>query len=247
MSCYDGAGKYEPCVTRANMSPSQFNSRTIELPQSVSWTTTALYQQAIWPSNRSGGKLDNKSGRSSTKFHNKRANRIAQQRVGKTPIPLRATFDTMFLLRFTQAAYAYCICCRGAGSPRQGTPLADRRLLRSAESSSPLWVKSRHPEDKRRWAFPPKPDIKRATDIFASCPRRTSRLVPALVARRLLGGLIGRLAGRFHFEDQIFARADQDQPLPRSGFAFLALQNFRAMPRCNDLHLSVLQGSFRVD
>ena len=51
LSCYDGAGNYEPCVTRANMSPSQFNSRTIELHQSVSWTTTALYQQAIWPTN----------------------------------------------------------------------------------------------------------------------------------------------------------------------------------------------------
>jgi hypothetical protein len=52
LNCYDSAGNYEPCETRAGTSPSQFNSlnsRAIELNQPVSWTTTALYQQAIWP------------------------------------------------------------------------------------------------------------------------------------------------------------------------------------------------------
>ena len=67
-----------------------------------------------------------------------------------------------------------------------------------------------------------------------------------LMPRCRLVRLVGRLAGSLHFEDLILAWADQDQPLPRS-FAPLALQNFRAMPRRDDLHLSVPQGSFRVD
>jgi hypothetical protein len=49
VNCYDSAGNYEPCVTRASASPSQFNGRTTEAHQPTSWTTTALYQQAIWP------------------------------------------------------------------------------------------------------------------------------------------------------------------------------------------------------
>jgi hypothetical protein len=59
LNCYDRAGNYEPCIARANTSPSnQFGSRTIEPHQSVTWTTTALYQQAIWPTN-SGNKPEN--------------------------------------------------------------------------------------------------------------------------------------------------------------------------------------------
>src|SRR5215469_11334095 len=36
LNCYDSAGNYEPCVTRAYQ---------------PSWTRTALYQQAIWSTN----------------------------------------------------------------------------------------------------------------------------------------------------------------------------------------------------
>ena len=49
LNCYDSAGNYEPCVTRASVSPSQFNEGTTEAHQPARWTTTALYQQAIWP------------------------------------------------------------------------------------------------------------------------------------------------------------------------------------------------------
>ena len=51
LNCYDSAGNYEPCVTRANASPSQFIGRTTGAHQPASWTTTALYQQAIWRTN----------------------------------------------------------------------------------------------------------------------------------------------------------------------------------------------------
>ena len=36
-------------MTRASVSPSQFNEGTTEHHQPARWTTTALYQQAIWP------------------------------------------------------------------------------------------------------------------------------------------------------------------------------------------------------
>ena len=48
LNCYDSAGNYEPCVTRASASPSQFNGRGSGVDQPASWTTTALYQQTIW-------------------------------------------------------------------------------------------------------------------------------------------------------------------------------------------------------
>lgn len=51
LNCYDSAGNHEPCVTRANTSPSQFSGRTTGAHQPAGWTTTALYQQAIWPTN----------------------------------------------------------------------------------------------------------------------------------------------------------------------------------------------------
>ena len=50
LNCYDSAGNYEPCVTRASASTSQLNDRTTGVYQ-PSWTRTALYQQAIWPTN----------------------------------------------------------------------------------------------------------------------------------------------------------------------------------------------------
>ena len=48
LNCYDSAGNYEPCVTRASASPSQLNGRTTGAHQPASWTTSALYQQASW-------------------------------------------------------------------------------------------------------------------------------------------------------------------------------------------------------
>jgi hypothetical protein len=53
LNCYDGAGNYEPCVTRTSASPSQFNGGITGAHQPASWTITALYQQAIWPTNAS--------------------------------------------------------------------------------------------------------------------------------------------------------------------------------------------------
>jgi hypothetical protein len=50
LNCYDAAGNYEPCATRASASPLQFIGRTTgAVQQSANWTKTALYQQAIWP------------------------------------------------------------------------------------------------------------------------------------------------------------------------------------------------------
>jgi hypothetical protein len=48
LNCYGSDGNYEPCVTRAGASPSRLNGRTTGTHQPPSWTTTALYQQAIW-------------------------------------------------------------------------------------------------------------------------------------------------------------------------------------------------------
>jgi hypothetical protein len=93
---------------------------------------------------RSNGELANKRSQSTGKFENERTNRTAQQHVGKTFIHLRATFDTVLLLRFAEATYAYCICCRGAASPHQGTPLADRRRLRPEESGCSIALKGGH-------------------------------------------------------------------------------------------------------
>ena len=49
LKCYDSAGNYEPCTTRASASRLEFNGRTTGAHQPPSWTTTALYQQTIWP------------------------------------------------------------------------------------------------------------------------------------------------------------------------------------------------------
>ncbi len=48
LNCYDSAGNYESCATRASAFPSRFNGRTSEPHQPASWTATALYQQATW-------------------------------------------------------------------------------------------------------------------------------------------------------------------------------------------------------
>jgi hypothetical protein len=48
LNCYDSAGNYESCATRASASPSPFNGRTTREHQLASWTATALYQQATW-------------------------------------------------------------------------------------------------------------------------------------------------------------------------------------------------------
>jgi hypothetical protein len=48
LNCYDSAGNYEPCG--ASASTSQVNDRTTVIYH-PSWTATALYQQAIWPTN----------------------------------------------------------------------------------------------------------------------------------------------------------------------------------------------------
>jgi len=50
LNCYDSAGNYKPCVTRVSASTSQLNDRTTGVYQ-PSWATTALFQQAIWPTN----------------------------------------------------------------------------------------------------------------------------------------------------------------------------------------------------
>src|SRR5436190_24148541 len=48
LNCYDSAGNYESCATRASASPSPFNGQTTRAHQLASWTATALYQQATW-------------------------------------------------------------------------------------------------------------------------------------------------------------------------------------------------------
>ena len=48
LNCYDSAGNYESCATRASASASQFSGRTTGAHQLASWTRTALYQQASW-------------------------------------------------------------------------------------------------------------------------------------------------------------------------------------------------------
>jgi hypothetical protein len=46
LKCYDSEGKYQPCLASASVSPSRFTGRpTGEL---ASWTTTALYQVALY-------------------------------------------------------------------------------------------------------------------------------------------------------------------------------------------------------
>jgi hypothetical protein len=50
LNCYDSAGNYTACVTRVSASTSQLNDRTTAVYQ-PSWATTALFQQAIWPTN----------------------------------------------------------------------------------------------------------------------------------------------------------------------------------------------------
>jgi hypothetical protein len=130
LNCYDSAGNYEPCVTRASASPSQFNGRTTGAHQPASWTTTALYQQAIWPTNAVDQSANwyYRRSRSTSKSDNKRTTRAAQQYASKTPSHLRATFSATSLLRLPQGPYACCInCCnRGAASFRKGTPIAER-------------------------------------------------------------------------------------------------------------------------
>jgi hypothetical protein len=102
------------------------NGRPAPAHQPASWTTTALYQQAVFSRSlsRLPGRLDNKYSRSTVKFE--RTSHTAQHYARKTPDHLRATFDTMLLLRVAERVYAHCFCCcnRRTGSARQGTPLA---------------------------------------------------------------------------------------------------------------------------
>lgn len=48
LKCYDRAGNYEPCVTRASVPPAPSKSRPTVAFRPPSWTTIALYQQANW-------------------------------------------------------------------------------------------------------------------------------------------------------------------------------------------------------
>jgi len=48
LKCYDSAGEYEPCETRAGASASRVNSRTIAAHLSAGWITTALYRPESW-------------------------------------------------------------------------------------------------------------------------------------------------------------------------------------------------------
>jgi hypothetical protein len=45
LKCYDSEGKYQPCLS-ASISPSRFTGRTVG--ELASWTTTALYQVALY-------------------------------------------------------------------------------------------------------------------------------------------------------------------------------------------------------
>jgi hypothetical protein len=49
LNCYDSAGSHEPCVAREAESPSQSDGGSAGTQQLASWTTSALYHQAIWP------------------------------------------------------------------------------------------------------------------------------------------------------------------------------------------------------
>jgi hypothetical protein len=65
----------------------------------------------------------------------------------------------------------------------------------------------------------PKADIDRACRDVRFVPKDRGVLVP----RCRLVRLVCRSPGSLHLEDQILARAGQDQPLPWSGFGVLAL------------------------
>jgi len=49
LNCYDSAGNYQPCETRASAAPPPVSPRTIGYDQPASWIKSALYQQGIWP------------------------------------------------------------------------------------------------------------------------------------------------------------------------------------------------------
>jgi hypothetical protein len=46
LKCYDNEGKYQPCLAAASASPSRLTGRTTA--ELASWTTTALYQVALY-------------------------------------------------------------------------------------------------------------------------------------------------------------------------------------------------------
>lgn len=48
LKCYDSAGNYQPCPTRAIAAPSRFDGRTTWTIRPPTWTTTALYQESSW-------------------------------------------------------------------------------------------------------------------------------------------------------------------------------------------------------
>jgi hypothetical protein len=54
LKCYDSAGNYAPCLTRASAAPSRSNGRTTWTIRPPTWattalyTTTALYQESSW-------------------------------------------------------------------------------------------------------------------------------------------------------------------------------------------------------
>jgi hypothetical protein len=72
-------------------------------------------------------------------------------------------------------------------------------------------------------ALPPKADIVGRTGDVRFVPEADIKTSATLVPRCWLDRLIGRLPGSLHFEDQILARADHQQPLSRSAFAPIAV------------------------
>ncbi len=125
LNCYDSAGNYEPCVPRAECVPI-----TIKWPNNRGPSTSKLdNKRALSTSNlannysRSTSKLDNKRSRSTSRSRTISAPAARRSSTpAKPPSHLRATFDTMLLLRLAEGAYAYCICCcnRGAAVVKPG-------------------------------------------------------------------------------------------------------------------------------
>ena len=71
LKCYDNAGNYQPCLTRASAAPSRFDGRTTWTIRPPTWTTTALYQEASWattavdqPVNSTSAPVARRSGKS---------------------------------------------------------------------------------------------------------------------------------------------------------------------------------------
>jgi hypothetical protein len=92
LKCYDSAGNYEPCLTRASAGPSRFNVRTASTLRPPAWTTTALYQESSWatpavdqPANSTSAPVARRSGKS--------GKRLALATCGRRLIP--CVFSTL--------------------------------------------------------------------------------------------------------------------------------------------------------